>query len=111
MFTTVPDLQQNPTSRTVLPGLMSAKVSSLVRSWAEYEQLDSCLVTFSSQNKCMMISVRAECCCSRGSFVPLCFMSPLLYMEEAAVASMACTFSKLGIMWATSVQAELGIVS
>ena len=58
---------------------MSAKVSSLVRSWVECEQLDSCLVTFSGQNKCMMIS--------------LCFMSPFLYMEEAAMASIACNLS------------------
>ena len=44
MFTTVSRMPENPTARTVWPGLMS---SFRVRSWAECELLDSC------QNKCI----------------------------------------------------------
>ena len=77
-----------------------AKVSSLVKSLVGCDLLDNCFKMFSGQKKCSI----AEQLLHLWQLGSSLFISALPYMEEAALASIACSLSNQYTMLATNIK-------
>ena len=90
--------------------MISSKVSSLVKSLAGCELLENCLKMFSGQNKCLIAEQLEYSCQTTEQLLQLwqlgssLFMAALSYMEETALASIACTLSNQYTMLATNIK-------